>query len=132
MMELNVAFPGDKPIEAEDETFVIRTNRMVISGGQGSGPTPFNLFFAALGMCSGMEILAFCKTRDVPTDDVGLRLTPCFDDKERHVEEIRVEVLLPNSFPQQYIEPCRRAVSQCSVKKHLETPPTVTVSTQRD
>lgn len=55
----NSAFPGDSLVEAEDETFVIRTDQMVIWGGQGVGPTPFNLFLAALGMCSGMELLAF-------------------------------------------------------------------------
>lgn len=111
-MELMVTFLGDRPIEREEEIFVIRTDQMTISGGQDSGPTPLNLTLAGLGMCSGMELLAFCRTRDLPVDEVALRISPRLNVEARCVEEIHVEVLLPSSFPEQYEEPCFRAVSQ--------------------
>lgn len=128
MMELNVAFPGNRPTESDDESFVIQTSQMMISGGQEGGTTPLNLIMAGLGMCSGSEVLAFCRTRELPAGDVALRISPQFNAEEPRVEEIHVEILFSESFPEQYREPCLRAVSQCSVKKHLEAPLAVTVS----
>ena len=127
-MELIVAFPGNKPIERENEIFIIRTDQMTISASDDGGPTPLNLILAGLGMCSGMELLAFCKTRDLAVDDVALRISPSMNIEARRVEEIHVEVVLPESFPAQHIEPCLRAVSQCSVKSHLESPLPVTIT----
>ena len=83
---------------------------------------------SALGMCSGDEFQAFCTARDISTEDAGLRLLTDIDVQTRRVSEIRVEVLLPRTFPKQYREPCLRAVSHCNVKRHLEEPLKVTVS----
>ncbi|MFC2082672.1 hypothetical protein ACFLSG_01345 [Candidatus Bipolaricaulota bacterium] len=83
-------------------------------------------------MCSGQEILAFCKARQLPASDVALRMSPQFTAEEPRAEEIYVEVSFSDSFPEQYVEPCLRAVSHCSVKKHLEAPLVVAVSARRD
>jgi uncharacterized OsmC-like protein len=131
-MELNVAFPGTRPVEREDEAFVLRTDKMVLWSPQVPDPNPLGLVMSSLGMCSGGELQAFCKTRDLPTEDVGLRLSADVDEKTGRVPEIRVEVLLPSTFPEQYLEPCQRAVSHCNVKRHLEEPLKVTVSTKRE
>lgn len=129
MMELIVAFPGSRSIEREKDIFAIRTAQMTIVSGQDTGPTPLNLILAGLGMCSGMELLAFCKTRNLAVDDIALRISPNMNMEARRVESIQVDVVLPDDFPAQYVDACERAVSQCSVKSHLERPLPVAVST---
>ncbi|MGB2982619.1 MAG: OsmC family protein [Candidatus Bipolaricaulia bacterium] len=131
-MVVNVAFPGDKPVEREEEAFVLRTDQMVLWSLQVPGPSPLNLVLSSLGMCSGDELQAFCKARDISTEDVGLRVLADVDEQTRRVPELRVEVLLPGTFPEQYREPCLRAVSHCNVKKHLEEPLKVTVSVRQE
>ncbi|MFC2078194.1 OsmC family protein [Candidatus Bipolaricaulota bacterium] len=130
-MEVHVAFPGDRAIEGDNEAFVLRTDKMVLWCSQVPFPNPLNLVLSSLGMCSGGELQAFCEARNLPTKDVGLRLSAGVDEESRRVPEIRVEVLLPSSFPEQYVEPCQRAVAHCNVKRHLEEPLKVSVSTQR-
>jgi ribosomal protein S12 methylthiotransferase accessory factor len=78
-----------------------------------------------------MELLTFCRTRGLPTDELGLCITPCLNEATSRVEQIGVDLLFSPSFPGQYVEPCLRAVSQCSVKEHLEAPLSVIVTTTR-
>ena len=47
-MGLRVAFPGDRTIDNEGESFVLRTYYMVIWGEQTGGATPYNLFLASV------------------------------------------------------------------------------------
>jgi ribosomal protein S12 methylthiotransferase accessory factor len=43
-------------------------------------------------------------------------------------EEIRVDIQLPDNFPQKYRAAVIRAAEQCKVKKHFEHPPIIKVT----
>jgi ribosomal protein S12 methylthiotransferase accessory factor len=45
------------------------------------------------------------------------------------VERIGLEIQLPADFPDKYRESVIRAAELCTVKKHLERPPSIEVST---
>ena len=129
LVTVNVAYPGDRSLDREREMFVIRTDKMVLWCPEAPRPNPLSLVLASLGMCSGGELHVFCTRRDISANDVRLVIEAELDDATHRVDEIHVRVLLPESFPTKYVEPCERAVSQCSVKQHLERPLTVSVST---
>ena len=48
------------------------------------------------------------------------------------IESIEVKVDLPDTFPTKYNKAIKATVDQCPVKKHMVTPPTVTVTTNLD
>jgi ribosomal protein S12 methylthiotransferase accessory factor len=43
------------------------------------------------------------------------------------VEEIKIEIQVPQGFPEKYIAPMIRAAELCAVKKHLEHPPAMAI-----
>jgi hypothetical protein len=45
------------------------------------------------------------------------------------VGEVLIDIALPGGFPEKYREAVVRAVNQCTVKRHLAQPPTITVRT---
>jgi len=100
-------------------------------GGDSSAPSPFDLFLASLGTCTGYYVLAFCRKRDIPTDEIELILNAVRDEERHTVERIDIAVSLPESFPDRYVNVCIKSAGQCSVKKHLLDPPEIALSAAR-
>ena len=91
--------------------------------GDGSASSPFDLFLASIGTCTGYFVLKFCRQRDLPTDDVRIVEHIEVDDNSHMVIRINLEIQVPLGFPEKYHQALIRAANQCTVKKHLESPP---------
>ena len=125
---MRVSFPGGKQVQAEHRGFTIQTDQSEPSGGNGSAPSPFDLFLASIGTCSGYYVMAFCQQRHIPTDKIELTLG-MVQNKERHlIERINISVSLPESFPERYVNACVKAAEQCTVKRHLQVPPKIVLT----
>jgi len=125
---MKISFPGGKRVQAEYRGLIIQTDQSEASGGDGSAPSPFDLFLASIGTCSGYYVMAFCQQRDIPTDEIELTLD-MIQNKERHlIEQINISVSLPESFPDRYVNACVKAAEQCTVKRHLQVPPKIVLT----
>jgi ribosomal protein S12 methylthiotransferase accessory factor len=126
MHPIVVRFPGGKRVDAECAGHVIHTDQPSDLGGDGSAPEPFTLFLAALATCAGYYVLAFCNTRGISMQGIGIAL-----DHEKaatgRLQKVRLSIDLPPGFPEKYIDGVRRAADSCKVKKVLLDPPTIDV-----
>jgi ribosomal protein S12 methylthiotransferase accessory factor len=129
-VEITVDFPGGARVDAHFGGYVVRTDQPPGGGGEGSAPSPFALFLSSLGACAGFYVLGFCRQRHISVE--GLRLVQSVEtDPTTHmVTKVRLEIHLPHGFPEKYTAAIIRAAEQCSVKKHLEQPPTMEVVTR--
>jgi len=130
-MEMRIGFPSGFRIDARFNGHTVSTDQSVKAGGEGAAPSPFDLFLASIGTCTGYYILAFCRKREIPTEGLELTLRPEREGDKKLVTRIRIEVHLPEGFPSRYAEACLRAAGQCSVKRHLETPPEIDLALAR-
>ena len=71
-MQMKVYFPGGKKVNADYNGFTIETDQMVMAGGEGSAPQPFDLFLASIGTCAGIYVLGFCQQRGLPTEGIEI------------------------------------------------------------
>ncbi len=127
-MELSVYFPGQKKVEVAVGPFVIHTDQSVAHGGEGTAPEPFTLFLASLGACAGVYVLGFCQARGIPTDDIRLEQKADFDATGT-LSGVTIEIKVPESFPQKYLEAVTAAASKCAVKRAFEAKPAIVVRT---
>ena len=128
---MRITLPGGKKVQAEHNGYKIQTDQPKMAGGEGSAPSPFDLFLASIGTCAGFYVLAFCQKRDIPTNDIVLDVD-FIQDEERHmIERIDISLSLPKSFPERYVNACVKAAEQCTVKRHLQQPPTVSLQASR-
>ena len=127
MDDIEVTFPGGKRVDARVGEFVVHTDQPATHGGGGSAVAPFDLFLASLATCAGIYVLGFCQARGLSTEGLGIRQHVEVDAATKLPSTIRLELVLPPSFPEKYRSAVMRAAEGCKVKKTLAAPPTMEV-----
>jgi putative redox protein len=128
-MEIFVDFPGGAKVDAHLGSFTIHTDQPKEAGGDNSAPSPFAIFLASLAACAGYYVCGFCKTRGIPMEGIQLIQRSESDPQSKLVSKVLLEIQLPATFPKEYATAVIRAAESCTVKKHLEHPPSFEVFT---
>jgi ribosomal protein S12 methylthiotransferase accessory factor len=124
----DVSFPGGKRVDAHVGDFVVPTDQPPELGGEGSAVAPFDLFLASLATCAGVYVLGFCQARNLPTEGLALRLAVAETDPATKLPaRIRIELQLPESFPEHLRAAVLRAAGSCKVKKVIAAQPVIEV-----
>jgi putative redox protein len=121
-MTISISFPGGVAVDATIGSHTIHTDQPEPLGGD-TAMSPFDIFLSSIGLCMGFYALRFCQQRGIATDDLDLKLEAVRDPDGKHVDTISAYLHLPAAFPEKYQDAIRRAVDQCSVKRHLQQPP---------
>ena len=129
MTTMSVSFPGGKRVDATFGGFSVRTDQPSHAGGDGSAPSPFDLFLASIATCAGFYVKGYCDTRGLSTEGLELRMHVERDPETRMVAWLALEIRLPEGFPDRHRDGVRRAADLCSVKKHLQHPPAFKIRT---
>jgi putative redox protein len=114
--DLAVTFPDDHRVHAEIGGVLISTE------GEGE-PSPFDLFLAGIGTCSGYKVMVFCKERGIPTEALRIIQRMHYNKEINRIEKIEMQIHLPEGFPAEYHDAVVRAANTCGVKKHIMNPP---------
>ncbi len=121
--EMKISFPGGLRVDAEYKGFVIKTDQPVYSGGDGSAPSPFDLFLVSIAACAGYYVLAFCNERGIPTEKAAVVMKTGKNPETKRIEKLSIEIQLSSEFPEKYKKVLIKAVNDCSVKAHILNPP---------
>lgn len=116
---IDVYFNKNMKISAEMDGLSIATDQSVKEGGDGSAPSPFQLFLASLATCAGVYAKRFCETRKLSTEGLAIRVLCDFAEKGFKIDKITYEMTLPQDFPEKYKSAIIRSVDLCAVKKHV-------------
>lgn len=120
---MTFTFPGGARVDGHVNGFEIRTDQPP----DATAPSPFTLFLASIGACAGVYLQAFCRRRGIPTDGIRVVQRHRMSDQGL-VEAVDLTIELPEDFPEHYRAAALRSADQCTVKRHLEHPPIVTVT----
>lgn len=124
-MELEICFPQGLQVHAKYKDFEIATDQQEQSGELGKYPDPFTLFISSIGTCTGIYVLRFCQHRNIPTKDLYLSLKTKNNEETGLISDIDITIHAGKDFPTKYKEAVLKAASKCTVKKHLEDPPSI-------
>ncbi len=131
-MEMMIDFPGGARVDAHFGPYTVSTDQPPQGGGEGSAPTPFATFLASLGTCAGIYVLGFCRQRGISAEGVQITQRMETDPFTGMVNKVRLDIHLPQGFPERYASAVVRAAEQCAVKKHFEQPPAFEVTAVTD
>jgi len=125
-MEILIDFPGGSRVDAHFSKFTVFTDQPPIA----SAPTPFDLFLSSIGTCAGIYVLGFCQQRGLPAEGIRIVQRVHSDPMTHMVDEINLDIIVPLTFPEKYRDSLIRSAELCKVKKHLEKPPKIQITTQ--
>jgi putative redox protein len=131
MNTMTITFPGGVAVDAEFRGLKVHTDQRTDHGGLGTGPEPFELFLASLGTCAGFYAVRFCQQRGIGTEGLELILDTEKDPSRTRIGTVRIEIKLPEGFPEKYQDAIVRAADQCAVKRHIVEAPVFEVVTSR-
>ena len=125
-MDMEVYFPGGKRVYADYAGFTIETDQPA-PAGEGTAPSPFDLFIASIGTCAGIFALGFMQQRGIDPSEARIKLRTFSDaanaDDPGHIAKIEIELQTPPGFPEKYRAAIIKSMDLCKVKKHLANPP---------
>lgn len=128
-MIMDITFPGGVKVDAGFHGFTVHTDQPKDHGGDGTAPAPFELFLASIGTCAGFYVLRFCQQRGLATEGLGLTLESIKDPETGRTATLRLDIRLPQDFPEKYRDAVIRAADQCAVKRHIVEAPRFEVVT---
>jgi ribosomal protein S12 methylthiotransferase accessory factor len=129
-MQSVTRFPDGARVDVEFGPYVLRTDQPPEGGGEGTAPTPFATFLASIAACAGFHVLAFCRARGLRADDIRILETTESDPTTKMVTAIHLAIQVPPEFPEKYRAALVRAAGQCTIKRHLEAIPVMTIQAQ--
>jgi len=118
-MDMKIVFNGKSKVTAEYKGFSIHTDQSVMGGGEGTAPAPFDLFLASIGTCAGIYVKSFCDQRQIDTDGIEITQKMHFDQVEKRISGIDIEIKLPDTFPSKYKDALVHTANLCAVKRHI-------------
>ncbi len=107
-MEIKIIFPGGKRVDAIVGEYVIRTDQPRESGGEGSAPTPYTYFLAALAACAGHYARSYLEAHG---------------EKTHRLARLRLRLRLPEGIDPRHRQAAKRAAASCAVKRTIDNPP---------
>ncbi len=128
-MDMKITFPGGKKVNAELDGFTHKTDQALISGGEESAPEPLSVFLSSIGTCTGIYVLRFCQERNINTNGMEIIQSMNLNPFSGMIDEIKLNIILPEGFPDKYRKAVIKAANLCAVKKHMEKPPQFIITT---
>ncbi len=120
---MEITFDGNKKINASYNGFVMKTDQPHSAGGDGSAPSPFDLFLASLGTCAGIFAVGFLQSRKLSTEGFKINMSFDWDQASHLIKKVNMRITLPKDFPPQYTGALIKSAELCTVKRHLANPP---------
>src|SRR5664279_3416722 len=120
---IEITFDGGKVVTTHSHGHIIKTDQPVISGGQNTAPSPFELFMASIGTCAGIYVKSFCDNRKIPTEKIKIIQTSEYDEGTGLPLNFKLDIQLPADFPEKYKEAVISVAELCKVKKTIAAQP---------
>jgi len=121
---MEITFDGGKIVTAHTHGHSIITDQPVDNGGTDTAPAPFDLFLASIGTCAGIYVKSFCDNRNIPAEGIKIIQTHEWNQETGLPTAIRLDIKLPEGFPEKYKASLIHVAELCKVKKSIANPPT--------
>lgn len=125
---MEITFEEKKKVIAKFGDYKVTTDQPIEAGGEGTAPSPFEMFLSSIGTCAGIFVKSFCDQRGISSKDVKIIESFDYNPETHLIGKIKLDIHLPPDFPEKYKSAVISAANLCTVKKHLATPPEIEVT----
>ena len=120
---MEITVDEGKVVSAHLHGHIIITDQSINGGGGNTAPSPFDLYLASIGTCTGIYVKSFCDNRNIPTDKIKIIQNTEYDKESGLPVNITLDIQLPADFPEKYKASVISVAELCKVKKSIANPP---------
>jgi putative redox protein len=106
----------------------LATDLSVEQGGEGSGPTPHDLYDAALGACKALTVLWYAKRKNIPVEVIEVSVERDVSQERTGIYRLSTELTLTGPLSAAQRDELLHVARKCPVHK-LMTEVTTEIST---
>jgi putative redox protein len=106
----------------------LATDLSVEQGGEGSGPTPHDLYDAALGACKALTVLWYAKRKNIPVEVIEVSVERDASQERTGIYRLSTELTLTGPLSAAQRDELLHVARKCPVHK-LMTEVTTEIST---
>ncbi|MCX7641292.1 MAG: OsmC family protein, partial [Elusimicrobiales bacterium] len=88
MSKYIISFPGNKKVNVKFKEFEIKTDQPKESGGDGTAPSPYELFLSSLAACAGFFAISFFQTRKIDMEGFSMYMEVNWDSTKHRLSKI--------------------------------------------
>jgi len=97
-------------------------------GGEGSGPSPHDLYDSALGACKALTVLWYARKKGIPVENIGVEVERDATGERNGTYRLSVEISLTGNMTEAQRADLLRAAQKCPIHK-LMTEVTTEITT---
>lgn len=86
-------------------------------GGEDDGPTPHDLYDAALGACKALTLMWYAKKKGMAVDDVQTRITRDDSQERQGVYKLKAELTISGALSDEELAQLAVVAGKCPVHK---------------
>jgi putative redox protein len=106
----------------------LATDLSVANGGDGSGPTPHDLYDAALGACTALTVLLYAKHKNIPVEDITVSVDRDASQERAGIYRLSAVLTLTGDLSAEQRQDLLRAAEKCPTN-NLMTDVTTEIAT---
>ena len=115
--------------EVQIGDYKLPTDLGVANGGEGSGPTPHDLYDAALGACKALTTLWYAKRTNIPVDGIEVAVERDASQERAGIYRLSAKLALTGALSTAQREELLRVAQKCPIHK-LMTEVTTEISSE--
>ncbi|HET8548256.1 MAG TPA: OsmC family protein [Bryobacteraceae bacterium] len=125
-MTVNVRYIDGVSFEAETRGHRVRCDQPPANGGNDEAMTPPEYLLVSLGTCAAFYAVQYLRTRQLPTDGLGVRVHAEKESAPSRLARFRIDVNLP-SLDDRHRDGILRAVKSCLIHNTLLNMPRIDI-----
>jgi putative redox protein len=86
-------------------------------GGEGSGPSPHDLYDAALGACKALTVLLYAKRKNIPVEGIEVTVERDASQERSGIYRLSTELSLTGNLTASQREELLRIAQKCPIHK---------------
>ena len=122
-MQVNVRFLENLRLEASFDDFSIIADQPIRYKGDGLAPGPYDYFLASSALCAAYFVKVYCKSRNIPTEDIKVIQNNIVDPDNRYDQTLKLEIEIPEGIDKKDRLGMIKAMDRCTVKRVIQNNP---------
>jgi putative redox protein len=102
-------------VHVRDHTFPV--DEGAAAGGEDAGPTPHDLYDAALGACKALTVLWYASRKHIPVDDIAVTVERDDTDERAGTYRLRATLALTGPLTEPQRQELLNVAGKCPVHK---------------